>query len=232
MIKVFTLQLEEADYTPEFQDDLLLYLPEAGKLRVQDRLNLTSKLHTVAGELLARYSLGQYTGKADQEINLRFGEKGKPHVDNLPGIHFNISHSGHYVVCAVAPVEIGIDVERVRKVNLRVAERFFSDKEISDLMACDEEDRTHYFITLWTIKESYLKAVGRGLTQHLNSFTIIKTADSYQLTGNKEAENFGIETYRLSPEYLMAVCAPLPFSQSDIRSVTWKEIKKSLPIYI
>jgi len=46
------------------------------------------------------------------------------------------------------------------------------------------------------------------------------------------AEDFGIETYRLSPEYLMAVCAPLPFSQSDIRSVTWKEIKKSLPIYI
>jgi 4'-phosphopantetheinyl transferase len=232
MIKVFTLQLQEADYKPEFQDDLLRYLPKAGKLRVQDRQNLTSKLHTVAGELLARYSLGQYTGKTDQEVILRFGEKGKPHIENLHNLHFNISHSGHYVVCAVAPTEIGIDVERIRKVNLRVAERFFSEREINDLMACNNEERMHYFITLWTIKESYLKAIGRGLTQHLNSFTIIKTSDSYQLTGNKEAENFGIVTYKLSPGYLMAVCAPLPYSPFDIRSVSWKEIKKSLPLYI
>ncbi len=232
MIKVFTLQLEETDYKPEFQDGLFQYLPEAGKLRVQDRQNLTSKLHTVAGELLARYSVGQYTGKADQEIILRFGDKGKPHIENFTGIHFNISHSGNFVVCAVSSSEIGIDVERVRKINLRIAERFFSEKEINDLMACKEEERMHYFITLWTIKESYLKAVGRGLTQHLNSFTIVKDGDSYLLTGNEEAKGFGIETSCLSPEYLMAVCAPLPYLPCNIQSTSWEEIKKSLPLYI
>jgi len=232
MIKVFTLQLDEADYKPEFQEELLQYLPEAGKLRVRDRHNLTSKLHTVAGELLARYSVGNFIGNSDQEIVLRFGEKGKPHIENIPDVHFNISHSGSYVVCAVAHAEIGIDVERVRKVNLRVAERFFSETEIKDLMSCTENDRMHYFITLWTIKESYLKAIGRGLTQHLNSFTIVKNDDSYLLTGNKEAEGYGIETFELSPEYLMAVCAPLPYSHSDTRKISWDEIKKSLPIYI
>ncbi len=232
MIKVFTLQLAEADYLPEFQDELLRYLPEAGRRRVQDRINLTSKLHTVAGELLARYSVGKYIGKSDQEIVLRFGEKGKPHIGNIPGIHFNISHSGHYIVCAVAATEIGIDVERVRKVNLRIAERFFSEPEISDLMACTETSRMHYFITLWTIKESYLKAIGRGLTQHLNSFTILKNVDSYILTGNEEAEGYFIETRELSPEYLMAICAPRPFSPSDIRKVTWDEIKITLPKHI
>jgi 4'-phosphopantetheinyl transferase len=232
MIKVFTLQLSEADYKPEFQDELLIYLPEAGRKRVQDRLNMTSKLHTVAGELLARYSVGNYIGKPDQEIVLRFGEKGKPHIENLTNVHFNISHSGNYIVCAVAGTEIGIDVERVRKVNLRVAERFFSASEIHDLMACSEEARMHYFITLWTIKVSYLKAIGRGLTQHLNSFTILKNGDSYILTGNLEAEGYCIETRELSPEYLMAVCSPRPFSPSDTRSVSWEEIKKTLPKHL
>lgn len=232
MIQVFVLQLEEAQYSPEFQETLLHYLPEAGKLRVRDRQNLTSKMHTVAGELLARYSVGHYMKKSEQEINLVFGEKGKPHIGNLSDIHFNISHSGHYVVCAVAPVEIGIDVERIRKVNLRIAERFFSPSEINDLMACDEEYRMQYFITLWTIKESYLKAIGRGLTQHLNSFTIVKNGNSYLLTGNEEAETYGIETQQLDHEYMMAVCAPLPFSPSSIRHISLNEIKKALPKYV
>jgi len=231
MVKVFVVQLEEAEYTPEFMDILLQFLPEAGRERVRDRLNSSSKLHTVAGELLARYSVGQYLGKADQEINLVFGDKGKPHIDNLKNVHYNISHSGHYVVCAVATAELGIDVERVRKVNLRIAERFFSESEISDLMACNEEDRMHYFITLWTIKESYLKAIGRGLTQHLNSFTICKNGDSYILTGNEKAKEYGIETHELSHDYMMAVCAPLPYSPSDIKHVSLKEIISTLPKY-
>jgi len=229
MIKVFVLKLEEAGYNPDFQDSLLQFLPQAGRMRVKDRLNNTSKLQTVAGELLARYAVGQYLHSPLQEINLVFGEKGKPHISNLSDVHFNISHSGHYVVCAVAPKEIGIDVERIRRVNLRIAERFFSPSEISDLMALGEEARMHYFITLWTIKESYLKAIGRGLTQHLNSFTIISTGDSYLLTGNHEAEGFGIETHQLSADYMMAVCAPLPFSPFNIRQITIDDITR---IYI
>jgi len=232
LIQVFVLHLEEAQYSPDFQDTLLQYLPEAGKLRVRNRQNLTSKLQTVAGELLARYSVGHYLSKSDQEINLVFGKKGKPHIENLQDVHFNISHSGHYVVCAVSSTEIGIDVERIRKVDLRIAERFFSPSEIDDLMACDEEKRMQYFITLWTIKESYLKAIGRGLTQHLNSFTIVKNSNSYLLTGNEEAERYGIETQQLDHEYMMAVSAPLPYSPARISYITLNDLVKTLPKYI
>jgi len=232
MIKVFTLQLDEKYYDPVYMDRLLHFLPEAGRVRVQDRLNPSSKLQTIAGELLARYSIAQFTGKPDQKLVFRFGEKGKPHIENLTNVHFNISHSGYYVVCAVAATEIGIDVERVRKVNLRVAERFFSESEIKDLLACDENKRMHYFITLWTIKESYLKAIGRGLTQHLNSFTILKNSDSYLLTGNKEAEGYSIGTHELSGDYLMAVCAPTTMGSHELAQTTLEEITASLPKYI
>ncbi len=232
MIKVFVLQLEEEEYTPEYLDLLLQYLPEAGKIRVKDRLNRTSKLQTIAGELLARYSVGQYIGRYDPDLRLAFGTNGKPRFEKLDQVHFNISHSGHYVVCATSSTGVGIDVERVRKVNLRIAERFFSAPEIHDLMACDEESRMHYFITLWTIKESYLKAIGRGLTQQLNSFTIIKSGEIYSLTGNEEARQYRIETYQISDDYMMAVCGLLPYSPSIINTISLKNIIPILPEYI
>ena len=231
MIKAFVVQLHEDDYSVEFVDTLLKHLPEAGRTRVRNRQNRTSKLHTVAGELLARYSVGQYLGNTKPEIELIFGEKGKPHIANLSNVHFNISHSGNYVVCAVSEHELGIDVERIRKVNLRIAERFFSQPEIDDLMALDEDERMRYFITLWTIKESYLKAIGRGLTQHLNSFTIRKNSDSYQLTGNQEAEGYGIEAFSIAPDYALAICSPLPFSPAEITTIALKDIILSLPVY-
>ncbi len=231
MIKVYVLQLEESDHQPGFPEVLLGCIPQEGRTRVKDRLSNTSKLQTVAGELLARYSIGLYIGNPQQEIRLSFGEKGKPHIENFENVHFNISHSGQYIVCAVGPDELGIDVERVRQVNLRIAERFFSPSEIRDLMSLAESERMAYFITLWTIKESFLKAIGRGLTQHLNSFTIVKNGESYLLTGNEEAAGFGIETHSLSDEYLMAVCAPLPLSSSEIFHTTLAEIRISLPEY-
>ncbi|MFN8135856.1 MAG: 4'-phosphopantetheinyl transferase superfamily protein [Bacteroidales bacterium] len=231
MIKAFVVKLRDDEFSAEYQDTLLQYLPEAGRKRVSNRQNLTSKLHTVAGELLARYSVGQYLGHAKPEIELEFGEKGKPRIANLINVHFNISHSGNYVVCAVSGQELGIDVERVRKVNLRIAERFFSQPEIDDLMALEEDERMQYFITLWTIKESYLKAIGRGLTQHLNSFTIRKNGNAYLLTGNQEAEGYGIEAFSIAPDYSLAICSPLPFSPAEITTLTLKDITLSLPVY-
>jgi len=232
MINVFVLQLQETDYDPAYLDTLLQFLPVTGRIKIQDRLNHHSKLQTVSGELLARFSIGRYMNDEKAEITLAYGEKGKPHLENLKDVHFNISHSGHYIVCAVSSVEIGIDVERIRTVNLRIADRFFSESEIADLKACDESTRMQYFITLWTIKESYLKAIGRGLTQHLNSFTIIKNENTYQLTGNKHAEGYGIKSYQLSSDFIMAVCAPLPYPETEISYVSLDQITKSLPKYI
>jgi 4'-phosphopantetheinyl transferase len=232
MIKVFILDIEETDITPEFTGELLKYLPTEGRLRVKDRQNNASKLQTVSGELLARYAIGEHLNNPAQEIKLVFGENGKPHIANLNNVHFNISHSGRYIVCAVGPHELGIDVERIRKVNLRIAERYFSASEVSDLLNKPFEEQSSYFITLWTIKESFLKAIGRGLTQHLNSFSIHNDGSCYRLTGNQQAEKYGIVTHNLSDEYLMAACSPLPFSELEIKYSSLKEIIKTLPEYM
>jgi 4'-phosphopantetheinyl transferase len=232
MIQVYILQLPAPDQVQPDPEMLLSYLPPAARLRIKDRLSLSSRVQTLAGEVLARYAIARYTGDTAREVSLIFGEKGKPHPESHPGIYFNISHSGVYVVCAVGEVETGIDVERIRTVNLRVARRYFSDQEIHDLEALSGDEQMAYFITLWTIKESYLKAVGRGLTQNLNSFTVVRKDEVFVLTGNAEAEEYSVRLLPVSDAYRMAVCFPGRHEVADPRPVGLEEILQAIPKYI
>ena len=92
-----------------------------------------------------------------------FGEQGKPYLPERPGLHFSLSHSGEYVLCALADAEIGCDVETPRKVDLALASRFFHPEEAARLFSLPERERGTAFLRLWTLKESYIKALGLGL---------------------------------------------------------------------
>ncbi|MDE7379943.1 MAG: 4'-phosphopantetheinyl transferase superfamily protein [Clostridia bacterium] len=103
-------------------------------------------------------------------VKIEYGQWGKPHLVSPRGVHFNISHSGEWTVCAVADSQVGVDIQLVKPVDLRVAERFFT-KEEADAIA-RAEDKENMFYRICTAKESYLKAIGTGLTRPLNSFTV------------------------------------------------------------
>jgi 4'-phosphopantetheinyl transferase len=107
-----------------------------------------------------REILGRRLGVAASELRFAHGPHGKP---ALPGVTFNLSHSGDVGVCAVADArEVGVDVERIRT-DLDVqplAERFFTAAERAAL----REAPSSAFFALWTLKEAVLKAWGTGLS--------------------------------------------------------------------
>ena len=97
----------------------------------------------------------EYDHKYDYDIE--YTEKGKPVYSNSD-IHFNLSHAGDYVVCAVSDRAVGIDIERIRKNAIKVAERFFTQEE------CDWiADDNLRFCRVWTLKEAYAKLTGEGI---------------------------------------------------------------------
>ena len=103
-------------------------------------------------------------GREPVQIDYCYGEHGKP--DFAEGrFHFNLSHSGQYVCCAVAEEEVGIDIQRMRPLkNTRLAERFFSQKENELLRACGSEvERRELFYRIWVRKEAYAKLTGAGI---------------------------------------------------------------------
>lgn len=82
----------------------------------------------IAADALCRRAISDCCGLADEDIVFEYSEKGKPYVKGLP-VYFNISHSGDYAVCAVSDCEIGIDIEKIKPVNMRAAEKFATDDE-------------------------------------------------------------------------------------------------------
>jgi 4'-phosphopantetheinyl transferase len=97
---------------------------------------------------------------------LSYGTYEKPYFRDYPEIHFNLSHCKGLAVCLISEFECGADVETCRKVRPAVARRVFSPEEQE--MLTQSADPDQLFTQLWTLKESYVKAIGRGIGFPMN----------------------------------------------------------------
>jgi len=105
---------------------------------------------------------------------------GRPELDPLLGISFNVSRAGALTVVAVAQGRsVGVDIERQRPIDeaLGIAESMFSEPEYELLRSVPPASRSHAFLTLWTRKESLVKAVGGGLSLGLDWFDVSEQDD-------------------------------------------------------
>ena len=133
--------------------------------------------------LLSRYLqnkvLSLYTGQPIDTHSFTLNEYGKPELTKFKNIKFNLSNSSNCAVLIVTygdQVECGIDVEGyVRKESLfELADSYFSCLEVEFLKKFSRtSDINYHFFRLWTLKESYIKAVGKGLSQSLASFSFL-----------------------------------------------------------
>lgn len=117
----------------------------------------------------------------DQPVIVK-GEHGKPYLKDFPHINYNISHTDGLVACGIGDRQLGIDVERIRPFRNTILRKVFSDAEKRHMDEIPESERSQYFFRIWTLKESYLKASGLGITVPLTtiSFEWKKEASFYQ----------------------------------------------------
>lgn len=106
---------------------------------------------------------------ADQHLS--YGEYEKPYLTNIHDVHFNISHSGQYVACAVADQPVGIDIQEIISYRPELAVRVCSEKEIS--LVASSYDPSYTFTKIWTQKEAYIKMTGRGISDSLKSISVM-----------------------------------------------------------
>ena len=130
-------------------------------------------------------------------ISYRYGEHGKPSIMGFPK-HFNLSHSGEYVVCAVCDGEVGVDIQKWVPFKERTAERFFAPAEWKVLQNLPPAEHTEMFFRLWTRKEAYGKYTGQG----------IGSAVGENLSGEETCAEKQIRFWEMQPDqgYSVAVC--------------------------
>jgi 4'-phosphopantetheinyl transferase len=126
---------------------------------------------------LIRTVLSGYSGVEPRQWRFATNEYGRPHVaapDALGTLSFNLAHTAGLIVCACTNAgAIGVDVEHIERDNapLDIADRYFSAAEVSELRASPPEQRAERFFYYWTLKESYIKAIGTGLSTPLDRFS-------------------------------------------------------------
>jgi len=131
----------------------------------------------------------RYAAKMEYGIDVsRYPEKrtpnGKPYLDGVP-FCFNLSHSGDYVVCALSDTAVGVDIEKIVPISLKVMRRFLSPNAFSPV----EQMR------LWTRYESYGKMVGIGIPYPKGSegpcfYKEYRAIDRYMITVCSEVDGF------------------------------------------
>lgn len=115
------------------------------------------------------------------ESNIKYTEHEKPVADHC---YFNVSHAGDYVVGVFADHEIGCDIEEIVDAPLEIADRFFYSGEAEYIAA--SEDKSRAFFKLWTLKESYMKMTGRGMSIPLDSFEVVPAGNGFVLGKSSE----------------------------------------------
>lgn len=112
-----------------------------------------------AGRALLGRMFRVYTGEEIPEISLDI--YGKPHF--LAGnLHFSISHTKHFVFCALGEAPLGLDAEeRNRRIDLRLAEKILTEAEYAIFQAAS--DKNAALLRLWVQKEAAVKWAGTGL---------------------------------------------------------------------
>jgi len=126
------------------------------------------------GDILARIKISQFTGLNNKQLEFSINSYGKPIFINKPYVHYNISHAGHYVAFIIANEPVGIDIELIKSMDLKVAKRFFAPDEIEYIF---NNNQMHRFYEVWTKKESHLKWEGIGLNKPLSSFSVINASE-------------------------------------------------------
>ncbi len=127
-----------------------------------------------------RLLLAEYLGRAPARLRFEEGEKGKPFVlqegsEPAARLHFNLSDSKDLAVYAFTRgAELGVDVEMLRPMPdaQGIAEHFFSAEEQDRLRRVLPEHKARAFFNCWTRKEAYIKAIGEGLSEPLDRFSV------------------------------------------------------------
>ena len=132
---------------------------------------------SIGAELLLANYLGRKPCYEFDEYQKPIGEE----------VQFNFSHSGSIAVCAVSDNSVGVDVEKIRKVNIDIAKNKFCNSEYKKIMNSENPNET--FFEYWVKKESYLKALGIGLRIPLMEFDVDEINNwqfySHEISGYK-----------------------------------------------
>lgn len=202
MIKVAYCNVKDLDLEKTYP-----ILPESRKEKVDNFIFDKDKKLSSGVYLLLKKMLDE---ENIEDPIIETEKDGKPYISNHENIHFNMSHAGRMVACAISDKEIGIDIEKIDPlIDMKIAQTFFYNSEYNNIKKSDK--RVDQFFKYWVLKESYMKYTGLGFLLDLDKFEIIledgETKVKNQIPDLKENEDNVKFSYFDLNQYKLAICS-------------------------
>jgi 4'-phosphopantetheinyl transferase len=176
------------------EDDSPSLLAHDERVRVERFRSPPDRARWIGARVALRQILTRYTGTMPALLQLTHGTNGKPALTGESSLRFNLAHAGDRAALAVAwDREVGVDLEPIGPCLdvLPLLAIACSETEAARIAVLSPGARVEAFLTCWTLKESYLKGIGTGLSRDPRTVEIALLPDDRavvtdHLVGTKE----------------------------------------------
>ena len=154
---------------------------------------------------LLKVVCGNYISQHPSSIEFTVGESNKPELSGNTGWHFNVSHSGSWILLGIGRVQVGVDIEKIDpqfRFEDLLATSFIKEDQKSIQAYTDSKRR---FYQLWTRKEALVKATGKGMD---HDFGQVPSLDGRHVVARNligGAGNWLVRSFAVADDYSASV---------------------------
>ncbi len=195
-------------YLPNFKDiqaDLSKFLNSAELSKTKRFYKEVDRNRFIIYRSILKLVLGAYTKLNVKNIYLDYDFNKKPYLASHPWLHFNLSHSEDFAAIAVSRRKVGLDIEYMSKdFNFTsLLPDVFDDNETTIIQRSIDKKNTFY--TLWTRKEAFVKALGKGIDEDFKFIPCLDGEYSVDFSLIKNSQDWQVRSFDLADDYLGAI---------------------------
>ena len=183
--------------------------------------NVLDKRRSLLAGVLLKYAL-EKEGLSYKDIEFVKSENGKPSISGTLNLHFSLTHSGEYVGCLIGEIPVGLDMESIERPVFTPGKESRMEALVHKCLSSSEleyfkntDDKKRLFLEFWTKKESYSKAIGKGLQMDFSQIDTIKMQEKFWSEWNEDG--YCVSMYKEDGNYSNLITEELqtcPFSCS------------------
>lgn len=226
---IYTLHLPE--YI-ELTKDLVHFLNPEEQIRSERYYKEKDRNRFVICRSILKFVLAAHTKLDVNNINLDYQINKKPYLASHPSLHFNVSHSEEFAVIAISRNLVGIDIEyKAKDLDFNnLLPDIFNNNEILDIQ--NAANKEYAFYSLWTRKEAFVKALGKGIDDDFKNIPCLNGLHNIDSALLKTTENWQVYGFDLAENYLgaIAVQSSLTISKNLVIRTLPKTVKELLEI--
>ncbi|MDN3204401.1 4'-phosphopantetheinyl transferase family protein [Algoriphagus sediminis] len=201
------VDLWAADLNQIPDQDFQILAPLEQKLTDQFKFE-KHRTRFIKRRVMLRKILGHYLDKSPRSVGIGYTKLGKPFLAmSAEKLYFNISHSKDQVLIGVSrDAHLGVDIEFLDPEieSELISTHFFAPTEISLIRNSEGIKKSEAFFRLWTIKEAFIKLIGKGLSYPLEDALVKDTMDKPKIR-IPDGKDYTCEFISNIPNYAIGV---------------------------